>query len=61
MKNQAERLRAQAEDAVLSNKVWGGIVGILPGIDWAIQKFVIKKSVAKKLGQIYGIDVKFYK
>ena len=59
VKKQAIRLRAQAEDMVLSNKVWGGIVGILPGIDWAIQKFVIKKNAAKKLGEIYGIDVKF--
>ena len=58
VKKQAIRLRAQAEDMVLSNKVWGGIVGILPGIDWAIQKFVIKKNAAKKLGEIYGIDVK---
>ena len=57
--NQAVRLRAQAEDMLLSNKVWGGIVGIIPGVDWLLQKFVIKKNAAKKLGQIYGIDVKF--
>ena len=59
IKNQAKRLRAQAEDMLLSNKVWGGIVGIIPGIDWILQKFVIKKNAAKKLGEIYGIDVKF--
>ena len=59
VKKQAEKLRAQAKDMLLSNKVWGGIVGILPGIDWAFQKFVIKKNAAKKLGEIYGIDVKF--
>jgi len=59
VKKQAEKLRAQAEDMLLSNKVWGGVVGILPGIDWALQKFVIKKNAAKKLGEIYGIDVKF--
>ena len=29
------------------------------GIDWLIQKFVIKKNAAKKAGQIFGIDVKF--
>ena len=59
VKNQAIRLRAQAEDMLRSNKIWGGIVGILPGIDWVLQKFVIKKNAAKKLGEIYGIDVKF--
>ena len=37
---------------LLSNKVWGGIVGIIPGIDWILQKFVIKKNAAKKLGEI---------
>ena len=59
VKKQAERLRAEAKDMLLSNKVWGGVVGIIPGIDWVLQKFVIKKNAARKLGQIYGIDVKF--
>ena len=59
VKKQAERLRAQAKDILLSNKVWGGVVGIIPGVDWLLQKFVIKKNAAKKVGRIYGIDVKF--
>jgi hypothetical protein len=59
VKKQAERLRAEAKDMLFSNKVWGGVVGIIPGIDWVLQKFVIKKNAARKLGQIYGIDVKF--
>ncbi len=59
VKRDAIKLRAQAKDMILSNKIWGGVVGILPGIDWLIQKFVIKKNAAKKLGEIYGIDVKF--
>ena len=59
VKKQAERLRAQAKEMLFSNKVWGGVVGIIPGVDWLLQKFVIKKNAAKKLGQIYGIDVKF--
>ena len=56
---QAERLRAEATDILLSNKVWGGVVGIIPGVDWLLQKFVIKKNAAKKVGRIYGIDVRF--
>ena len=56
---QAKRLRAQAEDILLSNKIWGGVVGIIPGVDWLLQKFVIKKNAAKKVGMIYGIDVQF--
>lgn len=57
----ALRLRAQAKEIILSNKIWGGIVGIIPGIDWILQKFVIKKNAAKKIGQIFGIDVNFIK
>ena len=59
VKKQTIRLREQAEDMLRSNKIWGGVVGIIPGVDWALQKFVIKKNAAKKLGEIYGIDVKF--
>ena len=59
VKKQAEKLRIQAKDILLSNKVWGGVVGIIPGVDWLLQKFVIKKNAAKKVGRIYGIDVKF--
>ena len=55
----AARLRAQGKELLLANKVWGGVVGILPGIDWVIQKFVVKKNAAKKLGQLFGIDVRF--
>ena len=39
----AELLRKRAEDILLSNKIWGSIIGVIPGIDWLIQKLVIKK------------------
>jgi hypothetical protein len=55
----AAKLRERAKDVVMSNKIWGSIIGALPGINWLIQKFVIKKNAAKKIGQIYGVDVKF--
>jgi GTP-binding protein EngB required for normal cell division len=55
----ALKLRAQGEEILLANKIWGGVVGIIPGIDWILQKFVVKKNAAKKLGQLFGIDVKF--
>jgi len=56
IKKQAEKLRPEDKE---SNKVWGGVVGIIPGLDWLLQKFVIKKNAAKKVGGIYGIDVRF--
>jgi hypothetical protein len=55
----ALKLRAQGEEILLANKIWGGVFGIIPGIDWILQKFVVKKNAAKKLGQLLGIDVKF--
>jgi hypothetical protein len=55
----ALKLRAQAQSILLPNKIWGAAVGILPFADWAIQKFIIKENAVKKVGEIFGIDVKF--
>ena len=59
MKKEQKFLRERANDILLSNKICGGIVGILPIIDYFIQKSFIKKNAAKKAGQIFGIDIKF--
>ena len=59
VEQKALQLREEGRDLLLSNKIGGGIVGVIPGVDWLIQKFVIKKNAAKKLGQLFGIDVKF--
>jgi GTP-binding protein EngB required for normal cell division len=56
---QAAKLRAQAERVLIVNKIGGAFVGIIPLVDWALQRFVIKKNAAKKVGQIYGIDIKY--
>ena len=54
----ALKLRAQAKSILLPNKIWGAAVGIIPFADWALQKFVINKNAFKKVGEIFGIDVK---
>ena len=59
MKKEQKFLRERANDILLSNKICGGIVGVLPIIDYFIQKSFIKKNAAKKAGQIFGIDIKF--
>ena len=59
IEKRALKLRAQAQSILLPNKIWGGVVGILPFADWALQKFVIKKNAIKKVGEIFGIDAKF--
>ena len=55
----AAHLREQAKDVLLANKIWGGVVGIIPGVDLLCQHFLIKRNAVKKVGSIYGIDVKF--
>jgi hypothetical protein len=55
----ALKLRAQAESVLLSNKIWGAAVGIIPFADWAIQNLIIKQNALKKVGEIFGIDIKF--
>jgi len=41
------------------NKVGGSLIGLVPGIDWIVQKFVVKKKIAKKIGEVFGISVNF--
>lgn len=55
----ALKLRAQAERILLPNKIFGALSGVIPFADMAIQKFIIKKNAIIKVGQIFGIDVKF--
>ena len=54
----ASKLKTQANNILLSNKIWGSVVGVIPGVDWALQKFVIKKNAVKKVGETFGIDIK---
>ena len=54
----AEKLKARAKDAVLANKIWGGVIGVIPGIDWLVQRFAIKKNALKKIAQTFGMDIK---
>ena len=48
IKEQALKLKEQAKKVVLWNKIGGGIVGIIPGLDWVLQRFVIKENAVKK-------------
>ena len=55
----ALKLRVEAQEKLLSNKIGGGLLGCIPFIDLAVLKFFIKKNAVKKVGEIFGIDVKF--
>ena len=53
----AYKLRKQAQDVLLSNKIAGGIVGIIPIVDIIVQKYVIKKNAVKRAGEIFGFNI----
>lgn len=59
IEEEAQRMQIEAREALLSNKIWGGVVGIIPGVDWALQNSVIKKIAVKKVGEIFGINIEF--
>ena len=59
IEEEAQRLKAEAKATLLSNKIWGSAVGLIPLVDKVILKFIIKKNALKKVGGIFGIDIKF--
>ena len=59
IEEEVKRLRAQAEQILLPNKIYGAIAGIIPFADMVIQKFIINKNSVKKAGEIFGIKVEF--
>ena len=54
---EADIRKMKAEKILLYNSIGAGAIGIIPGLDLAIQKFVIQKSAMKKIGQIFGLDI----
>ena len=53
----AYKLRKQAQDVLLSNKIAGGIVGTIPIVDIIVQKYFIKKNALKRAGEIFGFNI----
>jgi GTP-binding protein EngB required for normal cell division len=52
-------LKERAYNLLLWNRIGGAIIGVLPGIDWLVQRYVIKYNTVKKIGQVFGINIKF--
>ena len=55
----AMELRKEAKNALFYNKIGGALISLIPGIDYLVQKFYIKKDAMKKVGKIFGINVEF--
>ena len=52
-------LKERAYNLLFWNRIGGAIIGVLPGIDWLVQRYVIKYNTVKKIGQVFGINIKF--
>ena len=59
LNSEIERLKSDAWYQLLQYKVWGGLVGIFPFVDIAVQKLVINKKAIKKVAKIFKIEAKF--
>ena len=59
IEKKALELKEKAKNVLTWNKIGGGLLGLLPGIDWLVQKYYFKKQITKKVGSIFGINVKF--
>jgi len=51
----------RANSLLTWNKVGGSLIGLIPGIDWVIQHYVIKKNILKKIGGVFEININFIK
>jgi GTP-binding protein EngB required for normal cell division len=60
IKEEAEIRRLKAKDVLFKHRIGGGLIGMIPLIDWALQKYVIQKDAAKKAGAIFGFDITIY-
>ena len=57
IKEEAEIRRLRAKDVLFKHRIGGGVIGMIPAVDWAIQKYVVQKDAAKKAGAIFGFDI----
>ena len=60
IKEEAEIRKVKAKDVLFKHRIGGGIIGMIPVVDWALQKYVVQKDAAKKAGAIFGFDITIY-
>ena len=57
IKEEAKIRKIRAKAIISKHKIGSAIAGALPGADYVANKFFIKKSAARKAGQIFGFDL----
>ena len=55
-KKEAQELRERAKDELFSYKIGGILIGTVSGIDFCVQKYLIKQKAPSKITQIFGLD-----
>ena len=60
IKEEAEIRRIKAKDVLFKHRIGGGIIGMIPVVDWALQKYVVQKDAARKAGAIFGFDITIF-
>ena len=57
VKEEADIRKRKAKKILLYHSIGSGAIGVVPGVDLAVQKCVIQKNATKKIGQIFGLDI----
>ncbi len=57
IKEEAKIRKKRAAALISRHKIGSAIAGFLPGVDYFVNKYFIKKDAVKKAGQIFGFDI----
>ena len=57
IKEEAQIRKIRAKDILQKHKIGSALVGLLPGVNYVLDNYVIKKDAAKKAGEIFGFDI----
>lgn len=57
IKDEAKIRKIRAKAIISKHKIFAGVAGLLPGVDFVANRYFIKKDAARKAGQIFGFDL----
>jgi len=57
IKEEAKIRKIRAKAIISKHKIFAGVAGLLPGVDFVANRYFIKKDAARKAGQIFGFDL----
>ena len=57
IKEEAKISKIRAKAIISKHKIFAGVAGLLPGVDFVANRYFIKKDAARKAGQIFGFDL----